>query len=362
MKKTILLLTLATIISAATAQIQLQKSSIISTSTTFVTSSDTNVSYAVNSNSGSDVNWDFTFLNGVPSDTTAFKNPDWFGREVGKAFPNATYATKDGDEYSFFQVADSSFSLIGNAEDTGSGPLSISRINLDIVAYPLSYGDTIVNAPELVFQSEDSLGIVPGPGAPRIDSLRVQAFIQTTFIAVGDGNIEFQGRTVEKVLQVRDQLISFPKAFAKIGGNWIEIDKQYARALNIPFETDTTNNMTWWSTLEKSGVPLVRFEFEQDGDTISEIDYVANDLRSVGKDKPSIKIEAYPNPTSNYIILDGVDFIARDIKIFDVTGKNIETKYLDSKNGLDMSNLKVGNYILMGNTKEGILSIQISKM
>lgn len=344
------------------AQIKLQKSSLVTTSSIAILHEDTSTWVSTKYTSQENTSWDYSNLIAHDTEYIQFRNADWYPSRVQNAFPNATYIFQDGD-YTYLQVKDSSMVFLGSASDTGAGPLQAEAIGFDFIRFPLQYGDTNQGEDLLVFQVEDSLGLVPGPGAPTIDSTRVQAFLSSKFIGVGTGDLILSNVTFKKTIQVLNEVLVYPKVFAKIGNNWIEIDENYARQLNIPYDTDTSYRMMWWGTLEGNGFPIMQYEYEPDEDSVQFVQFAGDDIRvSNQQDLSNIELISYPNPTSETVIIKGVDIISEKVQIFNLTGELVAIKSLDSNQAIDLSDLNTGTYLIYVQSRMGGVQLKIQKL
>jgi hypothetical protein len=345
------------------AQIVLQKSSIVTTSASFRMYDDTSTLVSFDYDAGENTTWEFNNLNEHDTTVLTFRNADWYPSRVSSAIPGATYVFEDEGDYTYLKLTDSALIFMGSAQDTGVGPLEVEEFGFDFIRFPMTYGDTVKGEDILVFQQEDSLGIVPGPGAPRIDSIRAQGFMSSTFIGVGTGSLEINNNTFEKAIQVWNQVIMYPKVYAKIGNNWIEIDENYANQLNIPYTKDTTNRMMWWNTLYGTGVPLIQFELENSGDTVRGIEYTSESVQmSSINSLNGLEIEAYPNPTQNQIKIKGVTITDNTILLTGINGQDAKSLNLLSNQVLDLNAIKPGVYLIYLQTTEGLVKCRIQKL
>jgi len=82
----------------------------------------------------------------------------------------------------------------------------------------------------------------------------------------------------------------------------------------------------------------------------------------------SSKPNAYPNPVTNKVIVNVGTWTlsAKDIRVFDVTGRLQQAKSLRSLSShaveMDLSGLRKGNYIIMVNTNDGMKTFKIVKL
>lgn len=363
MKKILLVLILISSSLIGTAQIVLQKSSIASTSSTFEIHNDSNTKIPISFNAGVDASWDFQALMKHETDIITFRNADWYDSRVSSAVPGATYIFEDDGDYSYLKLEDSALLFMGSASDTGTGPLEAEVFGLEFVRFPISYGDTVMGEDVLVFEQEDSLGLVPGPGAPRIDSIRVQGFMNSIFVGEGTGTVNFGSDSFEKSIQIWNRIITYPKAYAKIGNNWIEIDENYANQLNIPYQQDTSNRMMWWNTMYGGGIPLLQYDFDNGQDSVSDVEFTSEDVKvSANKNLENIIFEAYPNPTTNQIKIKGVEVLNSTILITNLAGIQISKVQLSPNQVLDLSGLKAGIYLIYLDTPNGMVECRIQKM
>ena len=76
-----------------------------------------------------------------------------------------------------------------------------------------------------------------------------------------------------------------------------------------------------------------------------------------------IKTKIYPNPTTNFIIVELEKNVNADIKVFDINGKIVIEDKLNDENEkqLDFSFLKQGNYLLNINIADKQSVYQINK-
>ena len=363
MKKSLLVLLIVGLGAIGNAQIQLQKSSIVTTSTSFRMYEDSSTIVAVDLDAGSNTSWEFSSFEKHDTSILTFKNADWYPSRVNTAIAGATYIFEDEGDYTYLQLTDSALIFMGSAKDTGVGPLEVEAFGLDFIRFPIGYGDTVSGEDMLVFQQEDSLGIVPGPGAPRIDSIRAQGFMSSKFIGVGTGSLTIGTNTFEKSIQVWNQVITYPKVYAKIGNNWIEIDENYAQQLNIPYTKDTSNRMMWWNTLYGRGVPLIQYEFTNNEDSVQGIEYTSEDVQiSQAIYLSKLELVAYPNPTYDQVKINGVNITDNKVMMTNLMGQNSVELTLKANQVLDMSSVKPGVYLLYLQTTNGLIECRVQKL
>ncbi len=84
---------------------------------------------------------------------------------------------------------------------------------------------------------------------------------------------------------------------------------------------------------------------------------------TVKENEASNAIKVYPNPTTNLITIDVSDIKVSTIKVVSIIGKTVlarNTVSSQNKITLDLSSLPVGNYTIILNTSEGMISKKIS--
>ena len=71
-------------------------------------------------------------------------------------------------------------------------------------------------------------------------------------------------------------------------------------------------------------------------------------------------LTVYPNPATTQLSIDYGDYIIKDVKIYDVTGKNIKQEEVNRNQiSIDVSGLHRGIYFLKINTEKGNLTRKV---
>lgn len=101
-------------------------------------------------------------------------------------------------------------------------------------------------------------------------------------------------------------------------------------------------NYSFIDKLAKPGTTYYRLkQVDLDGKfSYSEVKFITNQLSVTDG------ISVYPNPTEDFIILNGLDTIGSTVTLFDVQGKQISTKGLVEGNKVVLKDLEAGVYIL----------------
>ena len=361
MKKALLITSVVMLSLTIQAQVTIKKSSVISAGHEFVQYSDTN-KITIQQGGTGNLTWDFKNLKYDDSFTLMAMYSDWIP-SISALVPGSDFILKEKgkEDYTFLVVNDSAIVLKGSAVDTGTGPLEVNNVGFNFLRYPITHDGNVYVDTVLMFVQRTYLGIVPGPGAPRIDSVRVEGYIAQEFRAIGHGKIEFPTSTMPDVLMVENLNVIFSNVYAQIGGNWTTINAAYAKQLGYDVGGDSSYRHMWWTDDNGKGLPVVQYEFDY-GDATAE----GADFSPAGAQKSNIKhanhvnVIVYPNPSANKIKFEGISNVNAQVQIYSLNGQLVIQTQL--KEGvLDVSALNAGNYTVMVDAGNEIISTQIIK-
>jgi len=361
MKKILLLSTLLITGLAAQAQVTIQKSSVISGGHEFKQYDDTTQITIQQGGMGA-LTWDFKNLRFDDSITMQAKNSDWIP-SISALIPGSDVILKEkgNEDYTFLSISDTAVHFLGNASDTGTGPLEVEKIGFYFLRYPITHDGTVFNDTTLLFKQLSYLGVVPGPGAPKIDSIRVESFIAQQFKATGHGKIEFPNSTMPDVLMIENLNVIYSDVYAQIGGNWTKVNAAYAAQLGYDVGGDSSYRHMWWSDNNGKGLPVLQYEYDQGDATADGANFSPAEAQLSNVTNASdVNVTAYPNPSAAIVNFDGVQDLAANVKIYAINGVLVHESKL-SNGMLDVTSLKTGNYIIHVQNGSEIISTEITK-
>lgn len=252
-----------------------------------------------------------------------------------------------------------SFDFFGYVADYTGTTIPIDQLKIQIFnvnpstagATPVA-GNMTINALDVansgnafVYRIGNSL--YPSPGQVTNSTRRMWKFKATINATLPSGTywVEFQAHATTDI-QVFFPPVTIVGSRGVVGAN---------AKINVVTSTFPSDVLGWSANLVDSGTPTTAPDFNQ------EIPFLINGTTlGVNQNELKSKIVLYPNPVINTLYLsfsDGVEI--NKIQIYDVYGRLI--KEYKNNSGLDVSNLKSGNYILKIQTIDGEISKLFSK-
>ena len=307
--------------------------------------------------SGEDVTWDFTGMHGVDANNELYL--DASEGEDFDSFPDAdliidfagaaAYANRNTTNIEVVGVG--SGGLIPELEGVSAQSLSSPFVTRRA---PVGFGDSFSGETAINFtiplEEEDPLttfinGLNPFPDS-TIDSLKAVFNIIRTEEVDSWGTCVFQsGEEPALRLVQTDEIIIGIELYVntQLLDTWVDIS-DFVDPETLGFGSTTTVNYIFLGETSKEHL----LEVNVDQTTMEETGRYSTDYYVGIEDLNGSDISIYPNPTSDYLYLEGEDVI--DIQIVDFTGKLV----LESEESqLDLSSLENGIYYLIGTTRKG---------
>ncbi len=361
MKRILLIATVVLFSLSAKAQVTITKFSLITAGHEFIQFHDSN-KIAIKQGGMGELTWDFKNLAKVDSTVSVAKNAGW-NPSISALSPksNIILQVKGEQDYTFLNVNDTSVIFEASAKDTGTGPLEVTDHGFHFLRFPITHDATQFNDTVLLSVELTYLGIVPGPGAPRIDSVRVEEYIAQEFRAVGHGKIEFPNSTFPDLLMVENINVIYSLVHAQIGGRWTAISSNYASQLGYNVGGDSSYRHMWWSDDNGKGLPVVQYEYDNGDTEASGTDFIpAKAELSLLNTATQVRVTVFPNPSSDKIHFDGVLNTNSVVDIYSINGALILSTQL--VNGvLDVTELTAGNYVILVKNGNDVVSTEITK-
>jgi hypothetical protein len=346
------------------AQVTINRSSIITGGKVVEQFTDTTSSgISIQTGSITEKTWDFSSLKKGETDTLPFYN---VGSKpiISALVPEANLIAEDDESYLMLRLTDTSFVVIGIVEDTGAGPLSVTKINFPLLRFPLTTGTTFSDTSNFDLGRTELGFDLDGPGGPLpfIDSMEI-TFIQNTEITgKGYGKLKLANGEINNVLMV--ETITYTQLQYKIlvASKWSNMTSQIATMMGIETgNQDTSYSHDWWNSEMGNSFPVVSYNFEEGDTKASYINFSDGTSQATNlANHQNIDITIYPNPTANVIMFKNVMDFAAVVLVKNMSGQTVlKTHLIDSK--LDLSNLRAGTYIISLQNMNEIFTAQITK-
>lgn len=360
MKKILLLASVAFIGSQLAAQITITSNNVISAGQKITQYSDNSTMISVKVGGSAKQNFDFSNLLAEDTSDLNFFNPDW-KPAIGNLVIGATLVVESDGDYTFLKKTSSAIKLIGNASDTGNGPLEVTAFELPLMLFPLTYGTSIKDSS--IFSSQKTyFGMSPGMGAPVIDSFEIIIKARYTFKGIGFGSVKLPNNlNIDNALMVEAITENYVGINFYSAGKWSTLPTSYYSAIGQSPEPDTSISHIWWTNQENYGFPLVQYEISPNEDSTSSVDYISSSSQATATSNvEKVSVSVYPNPSASVLLFTGLININSEAVIMDMQGKIVASSNL--KNGkLDIGQLTTGNYIVNINNGDEMVQIKFTK-
>ncbi len=347
MKKSILFVSLlALMLCRISAQITINKSHISAAGKMTVQAYDTN-RYALPGN-GANYTWDFSNLTEVEKDTNHYGLPQWY--PGASNFPTANmltfYNSKDSS-YQYFSLTDTELTYQGSL-DMVDGISSVNALKLKYITFPSTFNTSFTDASTNKGQASE-LGIDPdgnGP-LPFIDSIYFDILLNNKSIIDGYGTIKTPLGTFSTIRQKMTTISDLGNLKMFTNGVWTTVPKIYLALLGFGNTADTSHNILFWTNDNKIGQPLLTYSYSNGDAYSNDFSYVsAQSQTSKLLEIDHTNVTIFPNPCQNVFSIQLSNPATVQLKIYDNTGKLINTLSVRNNQQIDITSLEKGIYIL----------------
>lgn len=335
MKKQLLTICTAVFVWACShAQITITQADLPSINSVFIQRFDTLFTGSPGT-SGANQTWNFGSLLNHGQDTTGFISPTLTPGAMYFPSANLCIANTVDNIYVYFLKSATEFSVLGYYGDFGFGPN----------AYPFNPAQKLLTLPSTFNTNftNSSLQVIQGPfNSPPIDSIRVKRRIVQNSTIDGWGSLTTPTGTFNTIRQNLYEL-TYDSLFTRQFGVWTFFS----------VEVDTSRYFRWWA----NGRGIFELEIVQIG--ANPVTYSSTYLHqtTVGVNEAEnndLFVFSYPNPAVNEVNFMTRNKTGYSIQIFDITGKHIATKQINSDiTQFDVSAYHAGNYIYTLNSPDG---------
>lgn len=289
--------------------------------------------------------WDFSNIDGKPSDTIKFILPS--STPYASNFTESNLVTVGDDNFSYMFLKKTNdkvecLGVAGKMETMQNEIVFPFTENLTLFNFPVEQGDTDTeNANFTIKDTPENLGINNLPINPDSIKIKMQLTINTNF------DIETKAKLptgTHNTIRQKQERISKINIFAKIPFiGWQEIAEAASE--------DTTYSYSWIA--KGIGMPIAEINISKIKNNESKIpeNYYISRVRYMQRSGNTANINnnktqnfsLYPNPTKNNINVLGAE--NSQIQIFDITGKLIKKIQISDKNAkIDLSKFPNGMY------------------
>ena len=363
MNKLISLLFFISVSICTTAQITISGTNMLNIGDVINQSEDLNSNINIGL-AGQGQNWDFSQL--ISNDNWNINVIDPINSPFYSNYPNADVCIMDDGEFIYANKNSNGIYLLGSGDSILQNPLLI-------VPLPLTFGASFIDGPYSVLDSSiygnlnlllpiwfgtslDSIALlVTGGQAHVADTLKFQSIVEQNFLVDADGNLTLPMGTFNCV-RVRQEMttntsgsIYFIDTLNGVNSGWYQIPG---------VSTDNEIMYRWFSNDQSTNFSLVEVGVDANGNQNGSVVFLDNSSTKLSNILSDELVNIYPIPTKDNIVISSE---LRDIslKIYDISGKQIESINFDNTLYLDLSNYVSGTYILHLQTNKGLYSRNI---
>ncbi|MCO6501000.1 MAG: T9SS type A sorting domain-containing protein [Vicingus serpentipes] len=347
MKKLLLSLIILFGINSFNAQITVNSTHVVDAGVDVIQAHDTIPTGVTIGSSGANQTWDFsTVLDDNGQDTLKFRNA--VGYPKATDFPLANLVlidTQEDSSWIYLTKNALGLAVLGIAQ-TQDGNTSSTQFSTVILTFPSTMGTSFGGTPVVASLGQFPLGFDPdGPGPSGvIDSARIIRSTTVTSNIDAWGNVITPFGTFASLRQIVSEE-TIDSTFVLEGGTWSLVSPTLAALLNTsPVEYDTTRTARWWTDDANSKLPLVEMDYESNG-TVNNVDWQkSSPTLNVTEMATDVKVELYPNPTKNNVLISTSYLGNKVVSVVDATGKLMfEQAYRE--NTIDISTQHYSNGI-----------------
>lgn len=308
------------------AQITINPGDVVNAGEYVVMAYDTNFSVSPGS-AGANQTWNFGSLTADEVDTLNFINP--VNLQGYSYFNNANIGlanTVDSVNI-FFKKDNNAFRLLGYHVYQNNTP-SNYPISYNFITFPSTY-NTNYNDSYAFVAASFYFGVDPdGPGPhPTVDSMRIKHRGEISSVMDAWGNVTTPLGTFASLRQnFKEVTIDSVQMYA--GGQWQPLSPTMKFLLQQQgideVSKDSTMTLRWWSN--NANARFIVVEMDWDGvSTVYSVSWLKKSPASNSvQDLSNQSVNLYPNPGSNYFVLDG-NLQAAELKLWDASGRLILT-------------------------------------
>jgi hypothetical protein len=308
--------------------------------TAFIMANDSNYTAPVPPG-GTGQTWNFAGLQNNYVDTTGFMSSA--GTPYAVSFPGSNLAAHDltDDSYQYFTSSSSGLYFDGFASIDGNFVYNPSQLFIPV---PFSFGDSRSNTARVQVDSTitDSTGTT---------NLRLVLQTESQFDADGSGTLIIPTGTYPNVLRIKSTQVVYDSLLIDLG-----------LGIYVPFSTSIEQTVNYQYVT--SGLPnnyLLGIEADSTGTTSLTSQYFLSMATSVPVLESRDKNLPYPNPAFNSLNFKTLTSFS-EINVYDINGKKVLHKAMNSDQSLNVEALKNGSYIYEiiqeGRTQKGNFVIQ----
>ena len=317
--------------------------------------------------SGQGQNWDFSQLSS--DDNWNMNVIDPINSPYANNYPNADVCIMDDGEFIYANKNSNGVYLLGTGDSILQNPLLI-------VPFPLAFGASFVDGPYaivdsvitntqmqqanitlndfLLFQNLTPASVTNGL-AHIADTLRVLSEVEQNFLVDADGNMTLPMGTFDCV-RVRQEMttntsgsIYFIDTISGTNSGWYPIPG---------FSSETDIIYHWFSNDQNTNFSLVEVGLDENGNQDGSIIFLDNSSTSLSNILTDDLVSIYPIPSNDNIVISS-ELGDISLRIYDISGKQIESINFNNSLNLDLSNYVKGSYILNLQTSKGLYSRNI---
>ncbi len=318
MKKTLLILSsFSFVITSAIAQITITSNDITIPTHLVYQSTDTLPTVSVGS-AGASQTWNMTALGQSTKDTLLFESYAW---APNTNYPTANLVIKQGSKSQFVYAISnsSSLSFLGNAgiANIGGNPTNINQMDSPTeisVTYPYTYNSSFNNNYRTKAKFYYGYNVTVSGNTVMVDSIREYSSVKKTAVVDAWGSLTTPLGTYN-VIRSKETKITHDTVDAYIHAisSWYNVQKT----------ADSTTTYTFWAN--GVGFPLVTATMDSTGNVKSVQWLTTMPALGINEYSSSLNESVYPNPAQNEINFVADASKQKAIKLFDVTGRLIDT-------------------------------------
>lgn len=187
----------------------------------------------------------------------------------------------------------------------------------------------------------------------QLTALDINSNTNLQLLTANNNNLDTIGLTNAIALTnitLNDNLLTTLDLSNNSNFTFLNLNNNALTSLNVKNGNNTAINSNWFRVQNNSSLSCI--DVDDAAYSTSNWNFVdtgviySENCATMSVDEDTLnKIEVYPNPTSDYIHVKGIDLSNFKIQIFDMLGKQITTSSLNSDT-IDVSNLIKGMYLI----------------
>lgn len=302
--------------------------------------------------------WDFSNLQQNEVRTIEYLDP--ISTPFASIHPTSNICTNEDGEYQYFKKSLTSVEIVGVDDQEVLNPVVILPLPL---TYPMQFstGQVVVvdESVENAFVSDSLAPFMTLGAAHTVDSVNVQLIVETDFNVDGYGDIILPMGTFPALrlslinINIQNFYLYCTDTILGTGSGWYPAPQQL-----FPSGTETDYAFQWWSNDPLVKFALVNIEVDEFGNNDGDIQFLTNNMTSVGENN-DLYFSIFPVPATYNLTIESSENTIADLILRDINGKLVLENQFNNSTILSLDGIAKGSYYLTLKTENRLLTKKV---